>query len=29
VQKVVTDDKRLYGIDMMAVDYDTDGVDET
>jgi hypothetical protein len=29
VQDVVTDDKRLCGIDVMVIDYDTDGADET
>jgi hypothetical protein len=29
VQDVVTDDQRLHGIDVMVIDYDTDGADET
>ena len=29
VQDVVSDDKRLRGIDVMIIDYDTDGADET
>jgi hypothetical protein len=29
VQDVVTDDKRLCGVDVMVIDYDTDGADQT
>jgi hypothetical protein len=29
VQDVVTDDERLRGFDVLVVDYDTDGADET
>jgi hypothetical protein len=29
VRDVVNDDKRLCGVDVMVIDYDTDGADET